>query len=1124
MGERKKINYGRLIKFTAYVIIPIVLLASLGIYAKLYGVRQALQELVRNQTDNRYSLTIGKTEIHPATLSVSFFDVALMRQENDTTSGVSSAQVPSFELRLGSISSLFSKALDISLLSVVEPEVVILAGTRHVDRSQITQHIIELYPAIEAVLARFNIGSLNVSQATLQFYEKDKNILNIRHLDLVIENWRMRDLSSTSQLKINIENQNLNLGKANLNFSGIEYNYLQHHLVFNNFSVAVADSASGSNVSISGKALKLQNLDYQALYRLQRYDLKRAEIVEPVINATFQWRKGRRSREINRNIVTRMVKQAIGECRLDSAIISRARVQVLMRQAGDTVRINLPRVDFRLNTFAVVKDSSNFQIGEMQVNLNGSAVSLPGDWTVVLDEVLLDRHRDLTLNNITIRHQRDADPVATLSTLRIGYFNLIGIIFQKRFSASTIHAEGGVVNLQRFLHTSTEETDTVIRPPDVAVDMLSLKDIQLRYRTSRTAAEVTGLSVLADKISTDQKGFVRYNLRSISADRMVINEASMGLRATLNGLLFNGRRLQAHRIEATKDSLTVAAENVETEIPSSAQKIRSLKYLSADRITLDGKLPRSSRTKPSGSFDLGQLDFRIVQARLTAGENALAFTGRNIHVDRLQWGKEFVWPRRFSGELSGVTIRTPKGHGLVNHLQVDYPRRINCQNVQLTGPKFSLAAAAITVRRPQHVRHWAADQMALHHVQLKSDARTISADSVTVATLIWQAEKPSAERVDIYKPIAAFGIPTRPSGEVSSRLIDALPARHLYLHPGSLTFEDNRHIGFGLVHIDRERQILRASYLNTSATKSDLTLRNLLIEPTRIAADSILVIPNRKWYTSLEVEETLIQAKFGQVNVRGFSLEHLTHHKAVKNLTVDIGFADFDLRRNKLLPDPPPLKKPVTLDGLIPLPPDVQVSTVNIRDGRIQYRQLSDRTGEEGYVFMDKVSAVSRFDSLSSFMTLYARANLYQSGAVELDYTTLAHDKFRLDVQVKNMDLTLLNQIIMPLQSLRIKSGYLREYKLSIHADDDNALGDAAITYDGLHLELFKHNEPERRSLGTEVLTLLADGIILKHSKENARTAVSHARVKHKSVFHYWVTSAITGATGAIRKGKRVKR
>lgn len=1124
MAERKKINYGRVIKITAYVIIPLVLLSALSVYVKLYGVRQALQELVRSQTDNRYSLSIGKTEIHPATLSVKFFNVALLRAEADTTSGVSSAQVPSFELRLGSVRSLFSQALDISMLSVGEPEIAILAGTHHVERSQITQHIIDLYPAIEAVLARFNIGSLHVSQATLHFFEKDKNILNIRHLDLAIENWRMRELSSTSQLKINIENQNLNLGKANLNFSGIEYNYLQHHLVFNNFSVSVVDSASGSNVSVSGKALKLQNLDYQALYHHQRYDLKRAEIVEPVINATFQWRKGRRSREINRNIVTRMVKQALGECRLDSAIISKARVKVLMRQANDTVRIELPRVDFKLQTFAVVKDSSNFQIGEMQVNLNGSALSLPGDWSVALDEVLLDRHRDLTLSNIVIRHQRDAEPVATLSTLRIGYVNLIEIIFQKRFSASTIHAEGGMVNLQRFLHTSTEEMDTVIRPPDVAVEKLSFKDIRLRYRTSRTSAEVDGLSVVADKIITDQRGTVRYNLKNITADRVSIHDNSMALRATLNGLLFNGRRLQARRIEATKDSLTVVGENVETEIPASAHKIRSLKYVYADRITLDGKLPQSSRSKPRESFEVGQLDVRIVQARLTSAKNAFAFNGRNIHTDRLRWGETFVWPRRFSGELSALTIHTLQSRGLVNHLHVDYPRHVYGRDVQYTGTKFSLAVAAIAIRRPQQQQHWLADYLALHHVQLRSDSRTMAADSVTVAAFLWNDERPSAERLDIYKPVVALSKMTQGTDEVPPRLIDALPARHLYFHPGSVTLEDKRSINFGLVHIDREKQLLRASYLKTSATKSDLMLRNLLVEPTRIAVDSILIIPNRKWHTSLEVEETLIQAKFGKVNIRGFSLEHLIHHRAVKKLDVDVGFADFDLRRNKLLPDPPPLKKPVTLDGLIPLPPDVQVSTVNIRDGRIQYRQLSDRTGEEGYVVMDKVTAISTFDSLSSFLTVHAKANLYQSGAVELEYATLAHDKFRLDVQVKNMDLTLLNQIIMPLQSLRIKSGYLREYKLSVHADDDHALGDAAITYDGLHLELFKHNEPERRSLGTEVLTLLADGIILKHSKENARTAVSHARVKHKSVFHYWVTSAITGATGAIRKGKRIKR
>ncbi|MGC3946573.1 MAG: hypothetical protein QM762_18950 [Chryseolinea sp.] len=1123
MNERRGFNYQRLVKITAFVVIPAVLLSLLLVYGRMYGIHQALQKLVRTQTDNRYALSIGKTEIRLRSLSFSFHDVKITRVDSDTTSGVTFVQVPEFDLQFGSVRSLFSKELDISLLAAIEPRVTILTGHRRVERSMITKQIIDLYPVIESILAGFNIQSLKVSRATLQFIENEKEIFSIRYVDLDIRDWRMRELSNTSQLRINIEKQNLDLGKANLNFSGIEYNYLKHHLVFTDFSVSAADSASGSNVAILGKALKLSNLDYPALYNDLRYDLKRAEIVEPNIVAKFQWKKGRRSREINRDIVTRMVKQTLGECRLDSALISKARVHIELQQAEDTVTIDLPQVDFRLHTFAVTKDSSNFEIGEMQVNLNGSALSIPGNWTVELDEVLYDRHRDLTLTNISIKNAIEPLPIATLSTLRVRYFNLMALIFQQRFIASTIHAEGGRIDLHHFAKTTTNN-DSALRAPEILVHNLSLKDIDLTYRTRKSALEVKGLSFRGTHFRTNDEGSIRYQLKSVSADEAFVRASEIGLLATLKDVTFNGERLNSRTVKASKDSLTVVAENFETEILGNTQKVRSLKYITADRIILEGSLPeqRTSNTQKKDPFSLGRLDFGSVRAELRSQSATISFSARNIRTDRWQFAQSISWPHHVSGDLLDVLIRSRNTEAKINELKIDYPRQVIANSIRLSGPKYNLDAKAAVIRRPTHQQHWTVERLLLETVNLSSDGRTLNADSIAIASAQLTKDDPHAERVDIYKPEASLSPGSvADKKETPNRLLDALPTHHLYLHPGEITLANSHKVAFGLVHADRQKQVIRASYVSTALKKSSLTMRNVVLEPGRITFDSVLLIPNRKWYASLEVEETQIAARFGQVTIREFFVEQYLRKRLVDDLIFDVGYADFDLRRNKLLPDPPPNKKPVTLDGIIPLPEDVRVSSVTIRDGRIRYRQISDKTGEEGYVVMDKLAANARFDSLSSFISLHASTKLYQSGAVQLNYKTLAKDKFQLDIQVRDMDLTKFNDIVMPLQSLRIKSGYLKEYKLSVHADDEAATGNASISYEGLHLELFKHDEPERKSLGTEVLTLLADGIILKHSKENAQSAVNHPRIKHKSVFHYWVTSAIQGATGAIRRGKK---
>jgi hypothetical protein len=199
---------------------------------------------------------------------------------------------------------------------------------------------------------------------------------------------------------------------------------------------------------------------------------------------------------------------------------------------------------------------------------------------------------------------------------------------------------------------------------------------------------------------------------------------------------------------------------------------------------------------------------------------------------------------------------------------------------------------------------------------------------------------------------------------------------------------------------------------------------------------------------------------------------------------------------------------------------------VDIKRGKLRYTETSEKTAADGVVTLEDVFARLEFDttrSPSPVQNMKVQAKLYNAGLLDLHYATIDSSSFNLALQLKNFDLTNLNHIVVPLQSLQIKSGYLNHYNLDVTADKEKAVGAAVITYKNLHLEIFKPTEPEKRTLGTELLTLLADGIILKHSKKNAVAPVEQSRVKHKSVFNYWVKSAVHGAMGAIRKGKSKK-
>ena len=151
-----------------------------------------------------------------------------------------------------------------------------------------------------------------------------------------------------------------------------------------------------------------------------------------------------------------------------------------------------------------------------------------------------------------------------------------------------------------------------------------------------------------------------------------------------------------------------------------------------------------------------------------------------------------------------------------------------------------------------------------------------------------------------------------------------------------------------------------------------------------------------------------------------------------------------------------------------------------------------------------------------------ATSRLYSEGNLHGKYETIDSSSFNLTIRLKDFNLTALNRVVLPLQSIQIKSGYLKQYDLQITATAEEAAGTSSITYNNLHLEIRRPGESDKKRLGNELLTFLANGI-LKNKRENATAIISQPRIKHKAIFNYWVKSAIQGAMGGIRRGKNKK-
>jgi len=233
------------------------------------------------------------------------------------------------------------------------------------------------------------------------------------------------------------------------------------------------------------------------------------------------------------------------------------------------------------------------------------------------------------------------------------------------------------------------------------------------------------------------------------------------------------------------------------------------------------------------------------------------------------------------------------------------------------------------------------------------------------------------------------------------------------------------------------------------------------------------------------------------------------------------GFS-LNLSRDKRLPDKEPVNKPHLLTGLMPSPEQVSIGEIIARNGTLKYAETGERTGRTGHIRLDDM----QFNFLpqgregADNQKLEGTFKIYGQGLTSFAYGESDTSNFWLQVSLKEMPLPLFNQMVDSLEAVKVRSGYLKEFEFYITGDSATAMGEALISYEDLHLEIFKRDEPEARNLGSELLTLLADGIVLRHSRTDAVASVQQSRITYKSPINYWIKSVVQGVMKTVRKGK----
>jgi len=139
-------------------------------YYRILGFKETLVSLVKTETDGKYRLSIGATDVDFWKLSFSLNDILVTKVDPSDSTGILEVKSKQLTVALGSLFSVYtSDQFKIQKLTITEP----IAKVGLKDKEQLKQEnlrepvnlaheIAQFYPAVESLLSQFSSMSLLV--------------------------------------------------------------------------------------------------------------------------------------------------------------------------------------------------------------------------------------------------------------------------------------------------------------------------------------------------------------------------------------------------------------------------------------------------------------------------------------------------------------------------------------------------------------------------------------------------------------------------------------------------------------------------------------------------------------------------------------------------------------------------------------------------------------------------------------------------------------------------------------------------------------------------------------------------------------------------------------------------
>ncbi|MFN2438956.1 MAG: hypothetical protein ABR503_07130, partial [Chitinophagaceae bacterium] len=165
---------------------------------------------------------------------------------------------------------------------------------------------------------------------------------------------------------------------------------------------------------------------------------------------------------------------------------------------------------------------------------------------------------------------------------------------------------------------------------------------------------------------------------------------------------------------------------------------------------------------------------------------------------------------------------------------------------------------------------------------------------------------------------------------------------------------------------------------------------------------------------------------------------------------------------------------------------------------------------------------IAQTDSLQLSLNAYLMDSALIRLRVKESYTDTLSG-FLMTLRLQPTTLSFLNPVLAPLSNVIITSGTIDSLHLRAIGREHLALGEMNMYYRNLKVKLVKEGNPEKTTFASNVLSFLANALIIKKNNTGRTGLVYFERLRDRSFFNYIVKMTFSGMATSVGVKKNRK-